>query len=59
MHFEVVVHVSFFFCEIFTDFYEVHATITYILEPFQDEHLLDWSNFILLDYPYIIFRKSG
>ncbi len=39
-------------------FYKVNVRITFLLLVIcRDEHLLDWSNFGLLDYPYIIFWK--
>ncbi len=42
-----------FYYKIFTDFYKVNVRINFI--SVQDEHLLDWSNF-LLDYPYHILH---
>ncbi len=37
----------------------INIRITFILLViFQDEHLVDWINFGLLDYPYIFFQKN-
>ncbi len=48
-------------CEIFTDLFKVNARMTFmlLLLIFQEEHLLDWSNLDLFDYPYIIFYNNN
>ncbi len=42
-------------CQIFTDLYKVNTRTLLLLVIFQNEHSLDWSSFVLLDYPGVFF----